>query len=274
MRSVEKLVGNLDEFLKRRYSAKEMSPAEIALEVSSISGGKIEIVHNTILNWLHKFGYPIRMSNEYWYIPAHRRKRIKAIRKNWQDPKKRERYLKGLRTPEARRHKSKASKRAWKEKRKIMLAGHKGGRETLKKSTRRRVEEKLFQLVTDPQVKTTHERLLLLLTKEGSRDRVAEKVMVSVSTLKILEKEEKIKFKPQQGPRINLENFNLVKLARQRGLLKNLTLRQKEIIELRYGEIPLSQSKIAKRLGCTNRNASQVEKWALDRLRQELRRKR
>lgn len=269
MRAVQQLVGNLEEFLEARYSGKDMSPKEIAEEISVLSDGRIQVSGQSIRYWLIKLGFPRRATSHYWKIYSHREKRIKAIRERWQDSEKRRIHLKALRTPQARKKKSEATKRTWRERRLIMEVGRKRGSETLKLKTRRGIRIRLESLV--PQRKTFRGRLSLFLAQTGTRLEARELLGVSVNPFYRILKEEKIGFKYSPGAKLKERNIELVKLAIEREQLGALSPRERRVVKLRYlGKTPLTLEEIGQRMGVNRQRVNAVEKKALQKLRKSM----
>lgn len=198
------------------------------------------------------------------------RTRSEEIRLQWKNPQLRAKFLRGRRTPLARKNRTEAARKAWQDevKRANMLAGVKKGVENRFRKTRKRAERELERLV--PQGKTARERLLLLIAETGSKTAAAAELEVSDGTINEILAAEGIDYKRPSKPKLNPENIELVELAKKHDLLVELIDSQREVLRLRYEGKPLTLSQIGEKRGLAKANIHLIEKRALGNLGKKL----
>lgn len=212
---------NLEVFLPRIYS-EGLSREEVSQRIKIISDGNIQVHPDTIKSWLEKFGIPIRSRGE-------------AMKLAWHNSVKRESMIAKIHSPMANMKRGESKRKYWQglseSERKSRLShvwevrgdsGLRNMRKVLGDDPREWLEEMYWQQ--------------RLSTKE-----IAEELGISESTVRRWMKNQGVETRKAgetpYGHRIKAnkeEKENLVEEARIKGLIRNLTKKEQDVINARY----------------------------------------
>lgn len=271
MMEVEKLVGDVVEFLEVSYVFFGMGSERISREVKSISQERLLLNPNSIRSWIKRFGIPLRSPGEAVRLsgqdPVIRAKRKEGMRRFWQDPENRQRNLSLIHSEEANKKRSEAMK--------LWCKNHPEQIRKIAEKARSRIMERKLLEMENALGENPIQALRRMYWEEClSVKQISEQTKQDLITLRKWMKDAGVMFRKEQMAigYVNQQDREIVERALNAGLIDQLNERSRHILEERFlsrDTIP-TLGEIGQKYGITKQRVMQLVQKALINLETSL----